>query len=156
MTPSKNSPSSHEPTIQASLKEPIPAVGQPIGTILIPAINVNLVIVQGTNAPQLSEGPGHYQGTPLPGQPGNVAIAGHRTTYGAPFYDINALKAGNPIYITTPYGKFTYLVTGNEVVSPNDNAVLDSTSSKHILTLTTCNPRYSETSRLVVTAIEQG
>ncbi len=128
-----------------------PANGQPIGTIVIPSIGANFVVVQGTDTGDLELGPGHYANTPLPGQPGNAAIAGHRTTYLHPFYNLNELADGDPIYITTIQGRFQYDVTSVTVVSPSDIAVLDPTPSP-TLTLTTCNPRYSASQRLVVQA----
>jgi sortase A len=128
-----------------------PADGQPIGTIDIPTIGANFVVVQGTNTADLQLGPGHYDNTPLPGQPGNAAIAGHRTTYLHPFYNLNEVAPGNPIYITTTQGRFRYNVTSLQVVDPSDLAVLDPTTVP-TLTLTTCNPRYSAAQRLVVQA----
>ena len=128
-----------------------PAVGQPVGTLVIPAIGLDQVVVEGTGPAQLAAGPGHYPGTPLPGQQGNAAIAGHRTTHGRPFYDLNALVSGNPITVTTLQGTFRYAVVRSEVVAPNDVAVL-APSSDPELTLTTCTPRYSAARRLVVVA----
>jgi sortase A len=128
-----------------------PADGQPIGTIDIPNIGANFVVVQGTDTADLQLGPGHYDNTPLPGQAGNAAIAGHRTTYLHPFYNLNELSPGNPIFITTTQGRFRYNVTALLVVDPSDLAVLDPTSVP-ALTLTTCNPRYSAAQRLVVQA----
>jgi sortase A len=129
----------------------VPADGQPVGTIDIPAIGANYVVVEGTTTADLQLGPGHYAGTPLPGQPGNAAIAGHRTTYLAPFFNLNELVAGDPIYLTTTQGRFRYDVSALEVVSPSDVAVIDPTPAP-TLTLTTCNPRYSAAQRLVVVA----
>jgi sortase A len=128
-----------------------PADGQPIATIDIPSIGVNYVVVQGTETADLELGPGHYDNTPLPGQPGNAAIAGHRTTYLHPFYNLNELVAGDPIYVTTTQGRFQYDVTAVLVVDPSDLAVLDPTPVA-TLTLTTCNPRYSAAQRLVAQA----
>jgi sortase A len=130
---------------------PAPADGQPIGTIDIPAIGANFVVVQGTQTADLDLGPGHYDNTPLPGQRGNTAIAGHRTTYLRPFYNLNELVPGDPIYITTTQGRFQYDVTALLVVAPSDLAVLDPTPVS-TLTLTTCNPRYSAAQRLVALA----
>lgn len=128
------------------------AVGEPVGFLSIPRIGLtNDVIVEGDGTDQLRQGPGHYPGTPLPGQPGNAAIAGHRTTYAAPFYNLNELQAGDPITVQTVQGTFHYAVTQNTIVAPTDSAVLDSTATSE-LTLTTCNPRYSSAQRLVVVA----
>jgi sortase A len=108
-------------------------------------------VVQGVNAPQLEEGPGHYPGTPLPGEPGNAAIAGHRTTYAHPFFSLDEVHPGDEIDVTTPQGTFVYDAIGTVVVPPTDVAVLDATTDPE-LTLTTCNPRYSASSRLVLRA----
>ncbi len=128
-----------------------PAEGNPIGDIRIPVIGINQVVVEGTNTPDLRKGPGHYTGTPLPGQAGNVAIAGHRTTYGHPFYNLDSVKVGDPIVLTTLQGIFVYDATKSLVVSPSDTQVVDNVIANQ-LTLTTCNPRFSATSRLVVQA----
>jgi sortase A len=128
-----------------------PAEGKPIGEIRIPVIGINQVVVEGTNTNDLRKGPGHYIGTPLPGEPGNASLAGHRTTYGHPFYNLNAVKVGDPIVLTTVQGIFVYDMVKSQVVAPNDNHVLDNAFGDY-LTLTTCNPRFSASSRLIVTA----
>ncbi|MHB1446531.1 MAG: class E sortase [Acidimicrobiales bacterium] len=137
--------------------------GYAIGIIQIPKIHLEKYLVEGTNESDLQKGPGHYTGTPLPGQPGNVAIAGHRTTYGAPFYNLDQLKPGDPVRITMLDGTtYTYDVTcdlspgclpgtGHTVVSPSDVAVVGPAKDNR-LTLTTCNPRFSASTRLIVTA----
>jgi sortase A len=131
---------------------PEPKAGTPIGLLSIPRLGMSgTAIVEGTGENQLQQGPGHYVGTPLPGEAGNVAIAGHRTTYGAPFYDLNALVVGDPIYIQTAQGIFNYQVVNSHVVQPDDTSVLEPTTTPE-LTLTTCNPRYSAATRLVVVA----
>jgi sortase A len=107
--------------------------------------------VQGVEVPDLRKGPGHYPDSPMPGQLGNAAIAGHRTTYGAPFNRIDELVAGDEITIVTLAGTFHYHVTGQLVVSPKDVYVLDQTPTA-TLTLTTCNPKFSARQRLVVQA----
>src|ERR1700678_1365694 len=103
---------------------PAPAIGAPVGTIDIPKINLEMVVVSGTGTAQLEQGPGHYPGTPLPGEAGNVAIAGHRTTYLHPFYDLNELVPGDDILLTTVQGEFLYQMTSSQVVSPTDVAVV--------------------------------
>jgi sortase A len=128
-----------------------PAEGQPIGDIRIPVIGLNQVVVEGTNTPDLRKGPGHYTGTPLPGQAGNASIAGHRTTYGHPFYNLDSVKVGDPIVLTTLQGVFVYDTTKSFVVSPSDTTVVDNVIANQ-LTLTTCNPRFSATTRLIVQA----
>jgi sortase A len=129
-----------------------PAIDQPVGLLSVPKIGLNDAIVEGVGETQLEQGPGHYPGTSLPGEPGNVAIAGHRTTYAHPFYNLDALSPGDDIYILTAQGFFHYTVNGSQVVEPTDVAVLAAIPGKSTLTLTTCNPRFSASTRLVVTA----
>jgi sortase A len=128
-----------------------PHPGKPIGEIDIPSIGLHQVVVEGVQEPDLAMGPGHYPGTSLPGQPGNAAIAGHRTTYAHPFYNLTAVRPGAEILITTPQGVFAYRAQGESVVSPADLTVLRE-SRQPSLTLTTCNPRYSAATRLVLRA----
>ena len=128
-----------------------PAEGDPVGDIRIPVIGINQVIVEGTNTPDLRKGPGHYTGTPMPGQAGNAAIAGHRTTYGHPFYNLDSVKVGDPIVLTTLQGVFVYDAFKSVVVSPSDTSVINPVPA-NILTLTTCNPRFSASTRLIVQA----
>jgi len=128
-----------------------PPLGGPVGVIDIAKIGLDQVIVEGVQAAQLRTGPGHYPGTPLPGQAGNASVAGHRTTYAHPFYDLNELEPGDQIVVTTPQGIFVYADRQSLVVPPTDVGVLDPTPSAE-LTLTTCNPRYSAATRLVVHA----
>ena len=143
------SPSSDQPTVGATITAP--NEGSPVGILRIAKLDLDKVIVEGTSTDDLRQGPGHYPGTPLPGEAGNAAIAGHRTTYGAPFYNLDELHPGDLIQITTVQGLFTYRVTGTLVVNPNDTAVVANTTTPE-LTLTTCNPRFSASSRLVVHA----
>ena len=137
------------PALASSMAEP--PSGGPVGILSIPKISVSMVVVEGTDPEQLRSGPGHYPGTPLPGHAGNVAIAGHRTTYLHPFYDLDALVPGDAIDILTVQGLFVYHVTGSRSVNPTDVAVVGPTPTP-MLTLTTCNPRYSASQRLVVQA----
>jgi sortase A len=123
--------------------------GEAIAHLVIPKIGVDKYVVDGVSTPQLRQGPGHYPGTPSPGQPGNAAIAGHRTTYGAPFYRLNELQPGDPIVVTTRAGEYHYEVIDSKVVKPTDVSVLDPTPDNR-LTLTTCTPRFSASSRLIV------
>nr|MBA3309269.1 class E sortase [Nocardioidaceae bacterium] len=107
----------------------------------------------GVGRDDLKRGPGHYPQTPLPGQLGNAAIAGHRTTYGEPFADIDQMLAGDKITVTTPAGTFTYLVDESRIVAPSDGYVLDTVDEDVArLTLTSCHPRYSASQRIVVSA----
>jgi sortase A len=140
------------PTNKAAPTTPDPGVGAPIGLMSIPKIGMSdAAIVEGTDEHQLQQGPGHYVGTPLPGQAGNAAIAGHRTTYGAPFYNLNELAPGDFVDIETSQGLFSYEVVESHVVDPSDTSVLAASFGPE-LTLTTCNPRYSAAQRLVVVA----
>jgi len=141
------------PTAAPTIAPPIadPVLGDPVGVISIPTISLSMVIVEGTGEAQLQDGPGHYPATPLPGEAGNVAIAGHRTTYLHPFYNLNELVPGDTIEIATVQGLFVYSVTSSQAVLPTDVAVVDPTPTP-TLTLTTCNPRYSAAQRLVVHA----
>ena len=136
---------------------PAPALpGGAIGIIRIPKIGLQKYLVEGVGETDLMKGPGHYPGTPMPGQAGNVAIAGHRTTYGAPFYNLDKLGAGDEIDIQTS-GATTwhYQVTRSQVVLPDDVQVI-APEPGHNLTLTTCNPRFSASQRLVVDAVLMG
>ncbi len=130
---------------------PAPAPGAPVGVIAIPRIALSMVVVEGTDADQLRSGPGHYPGTPLPGEAGNAAIAGHRTTYLHPFYDLDELVPGDAINVLTVQGLFVYHVISSRAVAPTDVSVVAPTDVP-TLTLTTCNPRYSASQRLVVQA----
>jgi sortase A len=129
-----------------------PPDGQAVGIIQIPKIGVERAIVQGTSVQDLRMAPGHYPLTPLPGQLGNAAIAGHRTTYGAPFNRLDELAVGDPIVVATTFGTFHYTVSQPPFpVSPKEVSVLDATPNA-TLTLTTCNPKYSASQRLIVKA----
>jgi sortase A len=97
-----------DPPKRVVRKEPLP--GDALGKLLIPTIGVSEYVVEGTDADLLRKGPGHYPDTPLPGQPGTSAIAGHRTTYGAPFRRLDELKKGDRILVELPYGTFVYRV----------------------------------------------
>lgn len=131
--------------------------GGAIDHLVIPSIHVDKYVVDGTDEADLRRGPGHYPGTPYPGQNGNVAIAGHRTTYGAPFFELNAVKPGDLIRLTDLNDRtWDYIVSRPPVVvSPDDVSVLDPTPFPQ-LTLTTCNPRFSASTRLVVFARLKG
>jgi sortase A len=129
-----------------------PNLASGIALLEIPKISLSMVVVEGVSVDDLKLGPGHYPGTPLPGEPGNVVISGHRTTYLHPFYNLNELTVGDPITLTKPDGtKDIYLVSETKVVAPTAVEVISNTSDDR-LTLTTCNPRYSAAQRLVVVA----
>ncbi len=116
-------------------------------------------MVEGVNVDDLRKGPGHYPSTQMPGHEGNSAIAGHRTTYGAPFGDLDQLAVGDEIRLTTVQGDFRYKVIEQRVVDPSEISVLDPTPDPArpghqlaTLTLTTCNPKYSAAERLIIRA----
>jgi sortase A len=125
--------------------------GQAIGRIRIPRIDAGYAVVEGTNTADLRKGPGHYPSTTVPGLPGTVAIAGHRTTYLAPFRDVNKLKAGDPVVVDMPYARFTYAVQQVKIVSPDDVGVTRSVGYDRLV-LTACHPLYSAAQRIVVFA----
>ncbi|MEO1063962.1 MAG: class E sortase [Actinomycetota bacterium] len=131
---------------------PPPAeAGDPVARLRIPALDLDKVVISGVTTEDLKAGPGHFPGTPLPGQAGNAAIAGHRTTYGAPFFDFDDLEPGDEIFVTTLQGTFTYEVTSSEIVPPSAVEVLAPTDD-HRLTFSTCHPKYSAAERLIVVA----
>jgi sortase A len=130
---------------------PPPAEGDAMARLAIPDIGVDKIVVEGVSLEDLKHGPGHYPDTPLPGQPGNAAIAGHRTTYGAPFNRINELDRGDEILVTTVQGTFRYEVSDQLIVSPGEVGVLDDFGDNR-LTLTACHPKYSARQRIIVVA----
>jgi sortase A len=125
--------------------------GHAIGRIVIPSIGLDIAVVQGTNTSDLQQGPGHYPSTPFPGEPGTAAIAGHRTTYLAPFRNIDSLHGGNVIRLEMPYGTLDYRVQDTKVVQPTDLAILHRTSYQRLV-LTACHPLYSASQRIVAFA----
>ncbi len=138
-------------TTLAPPSAPSPAEGDVVAHLVIPKIGADVFVVQGTDDSDLRKGPGHYAATPYPGQRGNAAIAGHRTTYGAPFGDLDGLENGDTIQVTTLQGSFEYKVYETLVVSPNDSDVLQADPTRAaIITLTTCHPKYSSAERLIV------
>jgi len=138
-----------------------PKPGNAIGQIKIPKIGVDFFMVEGVDLNYLAEGPGHFPGTPFPGQAGNAALAGHRTTWKAPFNRIDELVPGDIIEITTIQGNFTYEVlpqltgnpdapSGNRIIMPNQTEILDQPPGQNLLTLMACHPKYSAEQRIVV------
>ncbi len=146
-----------------------PEGGEAVGALDIGDIGVSKIVVEGVTVADLREGPGHYSSSPFPGQPGNAAIAGHRTTYGAPFNRIDELQPGDDIVVTTVQGTFVYEVmpageaypdagldfersmSGHLVVSPSETWVLDDFGDNR-LTLTACHPKFSARQRIIVAA----
>lgn len=115
-----------------------------------------LAVVEGVDLETLKRGPGHYPETAAPGQPGNFAVAGHRTTYGAPFYHLDQLRAGDEIHVLDRKGRrWVYEVTETRVVLPQDTWVIERDplgTGTPIMSLTTCEPRFSAAKRLIVFA----
>lgn len=131
------------------------SVGDSLTRIRIPAIGVDVVVVEGTSESALRAGAGHYPQTPLPCDAGNVAIAGHRTTYGKPFNQVDRLHPGDKIFLDTPAGSCTYEVAKDPfVVFPTDFSVVapPPDPSARWLTLTSCHPKGSADRRIVIRA----
>jgi sortase A len=125
--------------------------GDAVGRIDVAKIGIGYTIVQGTDELSLEKGPGHYPGTALPGMGQTVAIAGHRTTYLAPFKRINELVPGNRIVVTVPYGRFTYVVQYHRIVLPTALWVTHNVGYDRLV-LSACNPLYSAAQRIIVFA----
>jgi sortase A len=137
--------------ILADRFEPRVEEGHAIGRIKIDRIGLDMVVVQGTDTSSLQKGPGHYANTPLPGQPGTVAIAGHRTTYLAPFRHIDQIENGDEIRVEMPYAAFTYIAQRHEVVEPTDVGILRPVGFNQLV-MTACHPPYSASHRYAVFA----
>ncbi|MCC5577004.1 class E sortase [Microtetraspora sp. AC03309] len=134
-------------------------LGSALALLRIPRLgsDYTFAIVEGVDAEALREGPGHYPGTALPGQTGNFVVSGHRTTYLAPFNRIGELRRGDDIVVDTHEARYTYRVTRKEVVLPTRLDVIapvpghpSEPPSKALITMTTCNPMYSASERLIV------
>jgi sortase A len=126
--------------------------GEPLTRLQIPKLDVDVVVVEGTSLAALRAGAGHYPSTALPGEEGNVSIAGHRTTYGRPFARMDELTSGDRVVLTTPIGRHVYEITGDPfVVSPLDWTPIRRYPKKgSFLTLTSCHPEGSAAYRIVV------
>jgi sortase A len=125
--------------------------GDAIGQIQIPRIGHTYNIIEGTDTRSLEAGPGHYPSTAFPGMGQTVAVAGHRTTYLAPFRFLNQLTAGDRIFVTMPYGKFTYVVQYQRIVQPTQTSVIDDVGYDRLV-LSACTPLYSAAQRIIVFA----
>jgi sortase A len=125
--------------------------GDAVGRITIPRIGANFVVVQGTDETDLEKGPGHYPMTALPGMRQTVAIAGHRTTFLAPFRHIDALKPGDRIVVQMRYGRFVYGVQYHRIVTPTSWWVIRDVGYDRLV-LSACNPLFSAAQRIVVFA----
>ncbi|MGI8781775.1 MAG: class E sortase, partial [Solirubrobacteraceae bacterium] len=125
--------------------------GHAVGRLRADAIGLDTVIAEGTGAGDLRKGPGHYPETPLPGARGTVAVAGHRTTYGAPFRRVDAFDPGDRIELRMPYGRFVYRVERTRIVAPTATWVTRRVAYDRLV-LTACHPLYSAAQRIVVFA----
>ena len=124
---------------------------QPQGKLQMPSLGRSYVVVEGTDLGTLRKGPGHYPKTPLPGEGGTVAVAGHRTTYGAPFRTINDLERGDELTMEMPYGRFEYRVERTQIVKP-DALWITRKRGYEQLVLSACHPLYSAARRIIVFA----
>jgi sortase A len=154
-SPSSSTPATAPPKTappKTAPRIPPPAIGDVVGRLTIPSIGVhNFYFVEGTGLDQLKRGAAHYPETPLPGQAGNAAIAGHRTTWGAPFHNIDKIQKGDIIEVTTLQGTFRYRMFEQLIVAPTDVSVLDDVGDNR-LTLTACHPKLSSKQRIVIHA----
>ena len=152
------------PTTQrwAAHPEPVPATpgsgprilpGDAYADILIPSIGLDMIVVQGTDYESLKKGPGHYLDTADPWDgAGRVGIAGHRTTYLHPFFDLDQVQDGDTISLLTQFGRYDYVVTANFVLPEETAGKVLTQTTDPTLVLTTCNPKYASSQRLIVTA----
>lgn len=127
------------------------STGQGIGRIKIPDIDLDAVLVEGTDSATLQKGPGRYPDTAFPGQGKTIGIAGHRTTYLAPFRHIDSIEDGDEIVLEMPYGTFTYTVEKHEIVDPSAVQIVDDVGYERLV-LTACHPLYSAAQRWAVFA----
>jgi sortase A len=139
------------PHVEKRIREKRPLPGDAIGEIILPSLGKHYYMVEGTDTDNLRKGPGHYPETPLPGERGTVAVAGHRTTYGAPFRNIDQLKHGNRIIMSMPYGRFLYRVEKTQVVDDSALWITDPVGYDRLV-LSACHPLYSAAQRIVVFA----
>ena len=136
-----------------------PGLGEPVAVLTVPMLGQDYrhVVVEGVGREELKKGPGHQPGTAAPGELGNAVLAGHRTTYGAPFGRFDHIAAGDEVVLTDATGAYTYRVSGTEVVEPSDTAVTlpvprqpGAEPTQRLLTLITCTPKYSARYRLII------
>jgi sortase A len=151
--PPRPSPAELRRTIRADARawRKASSRGDPIARLRLPTLDVSEIVVNGTDSSTLKEGPGRYLGTAMPGENELVYIAGHRTTYGAPFSRIDRLERGDPVLVELPYGSFRYRVTGHRIVDDNDLTVLESKGFEE-LALQACHPRFFASQRYIAYA----
>ena len=142
-----------KPPTQAPPPGTVQVPGSAYAIIQIPSIDLDFVVVEGTDYTSLKKGPGHYPDTADPwDDTGRVGIAGHRTTYLHPFFDLDDVAVGAEIRLLTEYGTYVYEVDGNSVIPETGSGVVLEQTEEPTLVLTTCNPKYSSYQRLIVTA----
>ena len=143
---------SKDPSKAPPAEQVVKVPGKAVAILVIPKMDLDMVVVEGTDTESLKKGPGHYTQTAYPWEDsGRVGIAGHRTTYGAPFWSLEKLKPGDRITLQTEYGTYNYRVTRDLIIDPSEGWVLEPTN-RPTLVLTTCNPRFSAAERLIVFA----
>lgn len=137
--------------------EPVPAAGRPLAELTIPRLDDSWVVVQGVTLDDLALGPGHYPGTAMPGQVGNFAVAGHRATHDQPFAYLDQVRVGDRLIVRIATRTYVYRVTRTFITVPTSLSVLDPVPgqagvrpTQRRITLTTCNPRWGHTNRLIV------
>ncbi len=128
-----------------------PLPGSAVAQLRFPTLDREYYVIEGTSTGDLRKGPGHYPDTALPGQSKTVAIAGHRTTYGAPFRTIDRLERGDQIDLRMRYGTYVYRVQKTRIVEPTETSVTDNVGYDRLV-LTACHPLYSAAQRIVVFA----
>ncbi|MEV5326311.1 class E sortase [Nonomuraea fastidiosa] len=140
-------------------RPPQPAIGQAFALLRIPKLgrDYKYAVVEGVGAEQLKKGPGHYPDSAMPGEVGNFVLSGHRTTYAAPFNEIDELERDDEIIVETREARHTYRVTSQDIVRPDEVEVLapvpgkpDIRPIRAFITLSTCHPEYSAAERLIV------
>ncbi|MGZ8794167.1 MAG: class E sortase [Gaiellaceae bacterium] len=125
--------------------------GDAIARLRIPRLGLSEIVVNGTDANSLKRGPGRYLGTAMPGEGELVYIAGHRTTYGAPFAHITRLRKGDRVFVELPYGTMEYAITGHRIVQADELSVLESKGVEE-LALQACHPRFFASQRYIAYA----
>jgi sortase A len=139
-----------EALLAQTLKRTAPR-GAGVGRLNIPSLGVGYLLVNGADTESLKKGPGIYSQTPFPGAPGTTAVAGHRTTYLAPFRNVDRLKPGQTIVVQMPYGEFTYAVEKTRIVAPTDFSVIRPVGYQRLV-LSACDPPFSAAKRIIIFA----
>lgn len=129
--------------------------GDAVGRLRVPRLGLNAIVVNGTDSSTLTKGPGRYEGSYVPGEGELIYVAGHRTTYGAPFANIDRIEHGDLITFDVPYGTFTYRVR-NHVIVPADDIDRLRSKGEEVLALQACHPRFFATQRYIVYAVPVG